>query len=409
MSAMFNAGVLATACATILLMAPSSKVGAQSLNEITAVARTKVAPRARLNAPRPSDRETSAVGRPISAEREGSVDAPLMDVEASSWANSDIQIARARCSYLLRPIKAEVVVLDPIKKGPCGDPAPVKLVSVGASPKVTFDPPVTVNCDMVRSLHDWVTKDLQPLAKRILRSPIVEIETMSSYSCRNAYGRKNGRLSEHGRANAIDIRGFITAERKRTRLVAHWGPTRRDIEASRLAAERLKNKRYKSLVNTEQKSGEQNATPVAEAVGQDTTVSRRDQLATAAALAEPQTLLRPSFIDEMSSLAARGIGSPRDDGLGTTILGVAPSRLGGPALSSLGQEEKEAAASWPVTLVSEMIDASQADTPRARFLRAAHGTACKIFGTVLGPEANNAHRNHLHVDLAQRELGSYCR
>jgi hypothetical protein len=26
-----------------------------------------------------------------------------------------------------------------------------------------------------------------------------------------------------------------------------------------------------------------------------------------------------------------------------------------------------------------------------------------MFGTTLGPEANAAHRNHLHVDMAQRK------
>jgi hypothetical protein len=36
------------------------------------------------------------------------------------------------------------------------------------------------------------------------------------------------------------------------------------------------------------------------------------------------------------------------------------------------------------------------------FLRAAHHSACKLFNTVLGPEANNAHHNHFHVDLAER-------
>ena len=36
------------------------------------------------------------------------------------------------------------------------------------------------------------------------------------------------------------------------------------------------------------------------------------------------------------------------------------------------------------------------------FLRAAHRSACKLFNTVLGPEANNAHLNHFHVDMAER-------
>ena len=44
----------------------------------------------------------------------------------------------------------------------------------------------------------------------------------------------------------------------------------------------------------------------------------------------------------------------------------------------------------------------------ARFLRAAHSSACRRFGTVLGPEANEAHRNHFHLDMAERKRSNYC-
>jgi hypothetical protein len=46
---------------------------------------------------------------------------------------------------------------------------------------------------------------------------------------------------------------------------------------------------------------------------------------------------------------------------------------------------------------------------KAQFLRAAHASACKIFGTVLGPESNEAHRNHFHLDMAMRASGAFCR
>ncbi len=42
------------------------------------------------------------------------------------------------------------------------------------------------------------------------------------------------------------------------------------------------------------------------------------------------------------------------------------------------------------------------------FLRKLHRGACKRFGTVLGPEANEAHRDHLHFDLKARSHGSLC-
>jgi hypothetical protein len=37
------------------------------------------------------------------------------------------------------------------------------------------------------------------------------------------------------------------------------------------------------------------------------------------------------------------------------------------------------------------------------FLHATHAAACRLFGTTLGPEANAAHRNHFHVDMASRK------
>src|SRR5213078_4139103 len=75
----------------------------------------------------------------------------------------------------------------------------------------------------------------QPLARKHLGAPIVRIETMSSYSCRNAYGRTHGRLSEHGKANAVDLGSFVTARGPAALVVADWGPTARQIAAQATA------------------------------------------------------------------------------------------------------------------------------------------------------------------------------
>jgi hypothetical protein len=50
----------------------------------------------------------------------------------------------------------------------------------------------------------------------------------------------------------------------------------------------------------------------------------------------------------------------------------------------------------------------EGDTPESRFLKEIHAGACKIFGTVLGPEANAAHRDHFHLDMTKRRHSSYC-
>jgi hypothetical protein len=50
----------------------------------------------------------------------------------------------------------------------------------------------------------------------------------------------------------------------------------------------------------------------------------------------------------------------------------------------------------------------EGDEPRAKFLKAVHEGACRMFGTVLGPESNAAHRDHFHLDMAKRRHSSYC-
>mgnify|MGYP000998081996 CR=1 FL=1 len=47
-------------------------------------------------------------------------------------------------------------------------------------------------------------------------------------------------------------------------------------------------------------------------------------------------------------------------------------------------------------------------TPESQFVKAVHDEACKDFGTVLGPEANEAHKNHFHLDMKARKHSSFC-
>lgn len=53
-------------------------------------------------------------------------------------------------------------------------------------------------------------------------------------------------------------------------------------------------------------------------------------------------------------------------------------------------------------------DPAATKTKEALFLRRLHQGACAMFGTVLGPEANEAHREHFHFDLHPRRASNYC-
>lgn len=49
------------------------------------------------------------------------------------------------------------------------------------------------------------------------------------------------------------------------------------------------------------------------------------------------------------------------------------------------------------------------DAAQGKILKAVHRAACGPFGTVLGPNSDGYHRDHLHLDTARYRSGSYCR
>lgn len=282
------------------------------------------------------------------------------DTTLNGWSQNEIDTALAECISIVKRYDAEAMPEPPIKEGACGTPAPVKLMAIGkGKSRVTFDPPVTVNCRVIAAMSNWLSTSLQPLARRHLKSSIATVETMSSYSCRTAYGRVARRLSEHGYANAIDIRGFTTAAGGSVNLLEDWGPTARDVRKRLLAEQAEREKaakaRLKQTATSTQKGPAAPDTPAATSPGKT-----------------PQ--------------------SPRTKQDGTA--GVAPAI-------------PESKPPPPVDLGK--ITAPPPATSAARFLRDAHSTGCDHFGTILGPEVNEAHRNHFHVDLAPRQRSNYCR
>lgn len=56
-----------------------------------------------------------------------------------------------------------------------------------------------------------------------------------------------------------------------------------------------------------------------------------------------------------------------------------------------------------ITLAGDWDGGSAAER---KFLRTVHSSACKRFGTVLGPDYNAAHRDHFHLEKGD---GSFCR
>ncbi len=302
--------------------------------------------------------------------------AKATDAVAETWSPDEVRVARTRCDDLLHGIAAITIAEPPFRHGACGAPAPVRLVSLGRSPEVALSPPALVTCEMAVALSTWLERDLQPLAREHLDAEIVTIETMSDYSCRNAYGRAKARLSEHSRANALDIRGFRTVRGDTATLLAGWGPTAREIR-TQVAAGGL---------------GEF-VTPVA--------IAEAPNVGMAVAPAPARDFAAASLWNDMLSSNTPSLGFVAPGTSRASSQGDRPdvppatSWLGGPEASANGKDNRR-------------TDIPATHPHHAEFLRAAHRSACRVFGTVLGPEANAAHRNHFHVDMAARKSGSYC-
>ncbi len=331
---------------------------------------------------------------------------PAGKAESSSpapdvFTPEEIASAKARCAILLKGLDVVVAEEPPIKVGACGAPAPVQLISVGKNPQVSLSPPASMTCDMVAALHKWMAEDVQPLAKKHLGSAVVGLQTMSSYSCRNAYGRKRGLLSEHGKANAVDIGGFAMADTHQTKVLADWGPTGFEIRAQIAAAQAA------AKVAADKAAADKAAADkaAAEKVAAASKVKSGTAVPPIAPSSEVPRL--GTIIEGVPGLANRlpGAGPSTE---GRTEYGLTrPSHLGGPKSTDKAASGKATPA--PVGAAPAMLHVDAVSQSRkARFLREIHTAACRIFGTTLGPETNLAHKNHFHLDMAERSRSNYC-
>jgi hypothetical protein len=71
--------------------------------------------------------------------------------------------------------------------------------------EVAVEPPATLRCEMAEAITEFVRHDLAPAAAT-LGSPLRGVENYDSFTCRPRNGVTGAKLSEHGLANALDIR-----------------------------------------------------------------------------------------------------------------------------------------------------------------------------------------------------------
>ena len=77
-----------------------------------------------------------------------------------------------------------------------------------------------VACPLANTFSAWARFGVDRAARQVLGAPLVRIETMGSYSCRNVAG--SGRRSAHATASAIDVAAFVLANGRRISVLNDW-------------------------------------------------------------------------------------------------------------------------------------------------------------------------------------------
>jgi hypothetical protein len=133
---------------------------------------------------------------------------------------------------------AKVAVFEPLPPitGP-GECRATDVVKVDAAllpnkHRVLFSPPATLRCPMAEAVAQWITEDVAP-AVGAFETSLRSIEDLDSFDCRPRNGISGAQISEHGRANALDVRSFTLEDGKVIEL--------NNASVSRSLRERLRN------------------------------------------------------------------------------------------------------------------------------------------------------------------------
>jgi hypothetical protein len=103
--------------------------------------------------------------------------------------------------------------------GGCGGDDLVRLEAVVLpdTRRVALKPAATLRCTMAAAIADWVRTDVAALAAS-LNTAVSEIDNFDSFECRGRNRVAGAQLSEHGKANALDVRSLKFSDGRELKL-----------------------------------------------------------------------------------------------------------------------------------------------------------------------------------------------
>jgi len=121
--------------------------------------------------------------------------------------------------------KAGIVaeVLSPIEGGgACKIRQPIRYSRVGTKYSVGLSVPAISTCRLARQFVAWLDHVVQPAALKVYDQPVVRVSVTASYVCRPGEGKGNGKMSQYGVGNAIDVSEFAFADGSSVSVLFGW-------------------------------------------------------------------------------------------------------------------------------------------------------------------------------------------
>jgi hypothetical protein len=130
------------------------------------------------------------------------------EAAGEDFKTADVTSAPSACRTRLSTFAVVTPMPRLIGPGACGggDIVRIDAVLLSGGKKIEIKPAPYLQCPMAEQLALWLRDDAVPLtaASGVLQ----RLETYDDFDCRGRNRKMSGKVSEHGKANAIDLRGF---------------------------------------------------------------------------------------------------------------------------------------------------------------------------------------------------------
>ncbi len=131
------------------------------------------------------------------------------EAAGADFKTEEVTSAPSACRMRLEKIATIVPMPRLIGPGSCGggDIVRIDAVLLANGKKIEIKPQPYLQCPMAEQLALWLRDDATPIAAAA-GGVLQRLETYDDFDCRGRNRKMTGKVSEHGKANAIDLKGF---------------------------------------------------------------------------------------------------------------------------------------------------------------------------------------------------------